>query len=202
MSKIKEFFSDIRLFNKKYKCAPLIIFALIYVASPFDLLPELFYDFWAFYLDDMAVLILAFVTTYLEVFYNERNDDDNKNIEGVYSAVRRGGGKLGSRGHIGGNSGFDSDAVHSTLVNQFPATELPAANAAESGVIPYKLEPSTAEFEPEPESERATADNRDTGYYAQHFLDSASKSDDCVQQYAEQSRPESFIFQDENTIIW
>lgn len=200
MPKLKEFFSDIRMFNNKYKCAPLIIFALIYVASPIDLLPELFFDPWVFYIDDMAVLIFAFVITYLEVFYNERNYKDNENVEGVYSAVRRGGGELGSRRNIGGNSSSDCDAVHNALIDQIPPAELPAAvvTSVEQEITPVESKPIAAE----PKSEQSTNDSRDIGFYEQHFINSASKSDYCVQQVAELSRPESFVIEDGNAILW
>jgi|GEM_PF-2131756 len=200
MSKLKEFFSDIRSFNKKYKCAPLIIFALIYVASPIDLLPELFYESWIFYLDDMAVLIFAFVITYLEVFYNERNRNDNENVEGVYSAVRRGGGELGVRRNINGDSGFGSDAVLNAIVVQIPPAELPAdvSTNAEPEIIPAEPELFTAESA----SEQSTDGDRDASFYEQQFISSASSSDDCIRQVTELSRPDSFVIDDGNAIIW
>lgn len=199
MAKLKEFFSDIRAFNLKYKCVPLIVFALIYVASPIDLLPELFYDSWIFYLDDMAVLIFAFVITYMEVFYNERNRGNNENVEGVYTAVRRCSGELGNRRDINSNSGSDSDVVHSALVNQIPQAELPAPvfTNNEPEIIPDEPELPI----PEPICE-PTTEIRDASYYERQFLCNATSTNDFIRQTSEQSIPDSFIVDDGNTIIW
>jgi len=198
MPKLKEFFGDIRAFNKKYKCASLIIFAILYVASPIDLLPELFGNSWLFYLDDMAVLIFAFVITYLEVFYNERNYSNNENVEGVYSAVRRSDSGLAVRRNMGDDNSADSDAVLNALANQIPPAELPTAIISDEPInITDELESIVG-----PTSEQPTTSDKDTSYYEQHFINSASKSDDCAQQFSELSRPDVFVTGEGNTIIW
>jgi len=196
LSKIKEFCQDTRDMNRKYKCVPLIVFAVIYIASPIDFIPELYVKFWFAYLDDMAVLIGTCILTYMEVFYNERNNNYNERVEGVYSAVRRNPVELGSRRNSDHAGDFCGDDVHGLSDNQLFAVEVTTADdkpEQSSAFDEFVFEPAPGEFIP---SESAEC------FFEQQIIANVSGTDDCVKQVAEQSRPESFIIDNGNAIIW
>jgi uncharacterized membrane protein YkvA (DUF1232 family) len=193
LSKIKGLFRDIRAFNKKYKCLPLIIFAVIYITSPIGLLLRFLSEHWLFYIDDIAVLIITCVITYMEVFSNEGHNKNHEDVEGVYTAVRRNsvgsdGGRITERvGDSGGN------AVHGVPVNQFIEAAAPEPYA-ELGTSDERSQPSSSTAE--------SAEPAASGYYERNIIEPASNTDDCIRQVTEQSRPESFIIPDGTTIIW
>ena len=206
MSKLKELFSDLREFNRKYKCLPLTIFTIIYIASPIDLLPELFFRHWLFYLDDMAVLILTCIITYMEVFLNERSPNNNEYVEGLYSAVRRNPVGLGSRWGSDSGSGTGGDAVHGLPDNQLPqpglvaATELVAATGP--ATEPERVSGECEQFTFGPVIDGQPDNTGEFSFYERQIIESASATDDCVRQASEQSRPESFVIDNGNAIIW
>jgi len=200
MSKIKELYRDIRALNKKYKCLPIIIFAIIYIASPIDLLPELFYKSWLFYLDDMAVLIFCCIITYMEVFSDERNNRSYERVEGVYSAVRRNPVELGSRRVVDVISSSGGHDVHGAFINELPAVKFPAADSPPAEPGPVAAEPE--QFILGPAQTGHSAADGSGNFYEQHIIADASTTNDWVRQASEQSRPESFIIDDGNAIIW
>ena len=199
MSKVREFFGDIREMNKKYRCVPLIIFAVIYIASPIDLISEFLHKSWIFYLDDMAVLILVCIATYMEVFLSEKNHNNNERVKSIYPTVHRNTVELDHRRNISSAGSISDDDIYGISDTQSYGVEFNESDEKSS-------EPEES-FEAEQFifnsiGDEQSDDRNESCFFEQKIIADVSATDDCLRKVSEQSRPEGFIIGDGSTIIW
>jgi len=90
---IKSTVSLLHSCNKKLKNLPLILFAVLYIFSGVDLLPETVFKVWLAYFDDVTVFIFTAVYLYCsrKGMVNE-NDRETNAEESIYSHIIRNGG--------------------------------------------------------------------------------------------------------------